>query len=176
LTVDGRNNPGHSLLQSTLFCPSTAPSTVSSQPSQVNGEKTLEHSVLRSTSFCLSTVNRQRSTVFMLAVAMQACAPLNINKSRAAKSSLGCMHAAIAKHPLADLPDYQAHCVAAGLIALHCGASEAWLASVGKELRDLVTPRENAEWRDLQSDRRGIHCAQSATTDSSRLIACCSDL
>ena len=81
------------------------------------------------------------------------------------------MRAAIAKLPLTNLPDAKAHCEAAGLIARHCSVSEATLASVGKELRDLFTAGD-AEWRDLMSDRRGIRCARNAHSDAD-LAACC---
>jgi hypothetical protein len=126
------------------------------------------------------TVNDQRSTLFRrilcvagIAVTIQACAPLAVNESRAGASSLGCMQSAIAKNSLTGRPDDEAHCMAAGIIALHCSATEAWLASYGKELRDLFGGGD-AEWRDLQSDWRGIQCARSATTESG-LIKCCSN-
>jgi hypothetical protein len=83
------------------------------------------------------------------------------------------MQSAVSKYSLQGLPDEQAHCLAAGLIALHCSATEAWLASYGKELRDLFSGGD-AEWRDLHSDRHGIHCARSATTQSG-LIECCTN-
>ena len=81
------------------------------------------------------------------------------------------MQAAIAGHQLERRPDHEAHCMAAGLIALRCSVTEARLASYGKELRDVLG-RGDAEWRDLRADRRGITCARSAT-DTDRLIACC---
>jgi hypothetical protein len=108
-----------------------------------------------------------------IALTMQACAPLAVNETRAATSSLGCVVAAVSKYSLTEMPDYEAHCLAAGMIALHCSATEAWLASYSKELRDLFDGGD-AEWRDLQSDRRGIHCARSATTQSG-LIECCTN-
>lgn len=71
----------------------------------------------------------------------------------------------------AKLPDYQAHCLAAGFIARYCSVTEAYLASVGKELKDLVG-HGDPQWRDIQSDRRGIGCARTATTDA-ELRQCC---
>ena len=106
-----------------------------------------------------------------MALTQAACAPLAIDRSRAAHSSLGCMRAAIAPIDLEGRPDREQHCVAAGLIAHRCSVTEAWLASYGKELRDLFGPGD-AEWRDVRSDRRGIECAQSATS-ASDLVACC---
>jgi hypothetical protein len=57
------------------------------------------------------------------------------------------------------------------LIARYCSVSEAWLASIAKELRDLFGPGQ-AEWRDLVADRRGIDCARQVTDDTS-LETCC---
>jgi len=81
------------------------------------------------------------------------------------------MHAALRDRLPADLPDSQAHCIAAGLIARYCSVTEATLASGGKELQDLLGPGD-AEWRDIESDRRGIGCARAASTDQD-LQACC---
>jgi len=81
------------------------------------------------------------------------------------------MRAAMARLPLDKLPDSKAHCEAAGLIARHCSVSEATMASVGKELRDVFTAGD-AEWRDLMSDRRGIRCAHNSNNDA-ELAACC---
>jgi hypothetical protein len=89
------------------------------------------------------------------------------------------MRAALGSSSLDSRSDELAHCVAAGLIALQCSTAEAWLASIGKELRDLVGSGD-AQWRDLRADARGIRCARSATdeccgdTDTqARLLACC---
>lgn len=103
---------------------------------------------------------------------LAGCTPLAVDTGRAGKSSLGCMRASLANHDLTRRPDYEAHCIAAGLIARRCSVGEAWLASYGKEIRDLLG-RGDAEWRDVQSDRRGIHCARSAT-DETALLRCCS--
>lgn len=72
----------------------------------------------------------------------------------------------------AGLPDERAHCLAAGLIARYCSVSEAYLAGIGKELRDLLGPGD-AEWADWRADRTGIACAKSAAGDS-ELVSCCS--
>jgi hypothetical protein len=102
---------------------------------------------------------------------MQACAPLAVDTARASHSSLGCMRVALTKHPLDRADDAQAHCVAAGLIALHCSPAEAWLASLGKEVSD-VFGRGKAELRDLRADRAGIRCAYSATATAG-VVDCC---
>jgi hypothetical protein len=81
------------------------------------------------------------------------------------------MRASLAGEDLSRRSDREAHCIAAGLIARRCSVGEAWLASYGKELRDLLG-RGDAEWRDVQSDGRGIACARSAT-DRAALIGCC---
>jgi hypothetical protein len=80
------------------------------------------------------------------------------------------MRSALAVQPL-PAADSQAHCLAAGRIARYCSVAEAWLASLGKEVLDLLGPGD-AEWRDLQSDRRGIVCARG-TSDDAELRTCC---
>jgi len=67
--------------------------------------------------------------------------------------------------------DTQAHCLAAGLIARYCSVSEAWLASIAKEVGDLFGPGR-AEWRDLAADRRGIGCARQAKDDAGLEVCC----
>ena len=107
-----------------------------------------------------------------IALCLTACAPLAVSEGRAGTSSLGCMRASLAGRDLSDRPDSEAHCIAAGLIARRCSVGEAWLASYGKEARDLLG-RGDAEWGDLQADRRGIQCARTAT-DEPALMRCCS--
>jgi hypothetical protein len=114
---------------------------------------------------------RAAMLALMLASLASGCAPLATKEARASKSSVGCMEAAIAGRGLETLPDSQAHCIAAGLIARHCSLSEAAMASVGKEVRDLFGGGD-AEWRDLVSDRRGIGCARHTGTDA-QLQDCC---
>jgi hypothetical protein len=116
---------------------------------------------------------RAHGSVGLLAVGLclAGCTPLAVDAGRAGKSSLGCMRASLANHDLASRPDYEAHCIAAGVIARRCSVAEAWLASYGKEIRDLLG-RGDAEWRDVQSDQRGIECARTATGDAA-LLQCC---
>jgi hypothetical protein len=111
-------------------------------------------------------------------LATAACAPLPSREARPAKSSLGCMNAALREHFPGGLDertqtmnDAQMHCAAAGLIARYCSVTEATIASYGKELKDLVGAGD-AQWRDLESDRRGIRCARSAP-DTAGLLQCC---
>jgi hypothetical protein len=73
----------------------------------------------------------------------------------------------------ANLPDHDAHCLASGLIARYCSPTEAYLAGVGKELRDLFG-RGDAEWADWRADRVGVRCAQRAEDDAA-LATCCKD-
>lgn len=70
-----------------------------------------------------------------------------------------------------EMPDDQAHCRAAGLIARRCSTTEAWMASWGKELTDLFDGGD-AEWRDLRSDSIGRRCAHSIASDE-ELATCC---
>ncbi len=72
------------------------------------------------------------------------------------------------------LDDEMKHCVAAGLIARYCSRTEAWLASVGKEIED-VFGRGDAQWADLQADRSGVTCARAASSDQD-LRQCCESL
>lgn len=109
--------------------------------------------------------------VLLTLATLCACVPLPHREPRAAQSSYGCMQAALRDRLPADLPDAQTHCIAAGLIARHCSVTEATLASLGKELRDLLGSGD-AEWRDLASDRRGVQCARSIDSDAG-LKACC---
>jgi hypothetical protein len=70
-----------------------------------------------------------------------------------------------------SLPDKQAHCLAAGLIARYCSQTEAYIAGAGKEWRDLFTGGD-VEWADWRADRVGINCARHAQDDAA-LTACC---
>ncbi len=110
-------------------------------------------------------------TAYSLLFLLTACAPLPQREPRAAQSSYGCMQAALHERLPSNLPDAQMHCIAAGLIARYCSVTEATLASVGKELRDLLGSGD-AEWRDLESDRRGVNCARSIDSDAG-LRDCC---
>jgi hypothetical protein len=71
----------------------------------------------------------------------------------------------------ANLPDKRAHCLASGLIARYCSFPEAYLAGIGKEVRDLLGPGdfERADWR---ADRTGMACARHAESDEA-VAACC---
>lgn len=109
--------------------------------------------------------------VLVIGSLLCACAPLPRYALRPARSSLGCMHAALRMQEPLPAADSQAHCLAAGLIARYCSVSEAWLAGIAKEVRDLFGPG-NAEWRDLANDGRGIRCAR-AVEDDSGLRKCC---
>lgn len=82
------------------------------------------------------------------------------------------MQAVVASKLPADLPDERAHCVASGLITRYCSRSEAYMAGLGKELRDLFGAGD-AEWRDWRADRAGIACAAEAKDDAD-IASCCS--
>jgi len=117
-------------------------------------------------------------TIALSVILTSACASLPQRPARPAKSSLGCMQAVLRdqlpapRQPTdSQPPDYQLHCLAAGFIARYCSVSEAYLASVGKEFKDLVSGGD-AQWRDLRSDRHGIRCARAAGNDS-ELRQCC---
>jgi hypothetical protein len=119
-------------------------------------------------------VNRNVGALGMMALASLSaagCAPLPAYEARPARSSLGCMQAAIEGRDLIHLPDSEAHCLAAGLIARHCSVTEAMMASIGKEIRDAFGGGD-AEWRDLRNDRRGIACARTGSGEDA-LRSCC---
>ena len=81
------------------------------------------------------------------------------------------MEAVVTNKLPANLPDEHAHCLASGLIARYCSRSEAYMAGIGKELRDLLSPGD-AEWRDWRADRAGVACAREAKDDA-ELASCC---
>jgi hypothetical protein len=82
------------------------------------------------------------------------------------------MHAVVDSKVPAGLSDKRTHCIAAGLIARYCSVTEAYLASVGKEVKDLFTPGGDAQWADLRADGTGVRCAR-ASRDDAELVVCC---
>lgn len=110
------------------------------------------------------------SLPLILLLTLSACATLSGGPR--ASSSVGCAHALVNSKVPAGLPDKRTHCMAAGLIARHCSVVEAYLASWGKEVNDLFTPRGDAEWADLRADRVGVRCARGSKDDN-ELAACC---
>ena len=69
------------------------------------------------------------------------------------------------------LTDKATHCMAAAMISRYCSSTEAVMASIGKELRDLFS-RGDAEWADLTADRAGLRCAASAVGEAA-MGECC---
>jgi len=59
-----------------------------------------------------------------------------------------------------NLFDKRAHCLASALIAQQCSLIEAYLAGAGKEIRDIFSPNDTAEWADWKADRVGIACSK----------------
>lgn len=119
----------------------------------------------------MADLRRTEVVVLMATAVLAGCAPLPQREARADHSSYGCMKAALRDRMPDNLPDSQMHCIAAGLIARYCSVTEASLASIGKEIRDLLGPGD-AEWRDIESDKRGLDCARSAGSDDA-LRTCC---
>jgi hypothetical protein len=70
------------------------------------------------------------------------------------------------------LHDKVTHCIAAGMVARHCSSGEAYLVSIGKEIRDLFTPGGDTELADLRADYAGVGCARRSMDDAG-LTACC---
>ena len=118
-----------------------------------------------------NSITAALSVLLVATLGAAGCAPLPTREPRPAKSSIGCMKAALDGRELRGLPDDQAHCLAAGLIARSCSVTESMLASIGKEISDAFGPGD-AEWRDLQADRRGIACARRGASEE-ELRECC---
>lgn len=111
--------------------------------------------------------------VMLATLVLAGCVTAPNRPPRPAKSSYGCMQAVVQDKLPAGLPDKRTHCLAAGLIARYCSGSEAYLASAGKEFRDLLGGGD-AEWADWRADRVGIDCARHAGDDTA-LAGCCAD-
>jgi len=90
-------------------------------------------------------------------------------------SSLGCMRAVVRDKVPVRIPDKQAHCLAAGMIARYCSTSEAYIAGVGKEFTDLFDGGD-AEWGDLVADHLGIRCEAPASSDAALQRCCAAEL
>ncbi|HKE43813.1 MAG TPA: hypothetical protein VKB41_04680 [Steroidobacteraceae bacterium] len=103
--------------------------------------------------------------------ALCGCVPLAGRALRAEHSSLGCMQKVRDEKVPVSVSDDMKHCIAAGAIARYCSGGEAWLASFGKEVGDLFGSGD-AEWRDIEADRRGITCAHAVGSDQ-QLLECC---
>lgn len=102
---------------------------------------------------------------------LSGCSTLN-GAPRSGESTVGCARKVLADKVPAGLKDKQTHCIAAGMIARYCSKPEAYLAGVGKEVRDAFTTHGDAEWADLRADTAGIRCAKSSADDAS-LLSCC---
>jgi hypothetical protein len=112
-----------------------------------------------------------RAVLPVIALAITACSTSPQRPARLGESSYGCMSAVLREKVPADLPDNTAHCVASGLIARYCSSPEAYLASAGKEIKDLIG-QGDAEWRDWRADRVGVGCARRSESDD-ELVTCC---
>jgi hypothetical protein len=118
-------------------------------------------------------VNVSRMVAVLMVMAnLTACASIANRPPRAAHSSYGCMDAVVKEKVPANLPDKRAHCLAGGFIARYCSITEAYLAGAGKEMRDLLSKGDSAEWKDWQADRVGIECARESADDAA-LGQCC---
>jgi len=104
-------------------------------------------------------------------ITLCACVPLAGRELRAADSSVGCMQRVRDEKLPVGMSDEMKHCVAAGLIARYCSRTEAWMASVGKEIEYVFGPGD-AQWADIQADRSGMTCARAASSDE-QLRECC---
>ena len=94
---------------------------------------------------------------------------------RLAGSSLDCMRTVVRGKLPQDLPDKQAHCLAAGLIAYYCSRPEAYLAGYGKEFTDIFDGGD-PQISDIKADLIGIRCEASAGTPAALAGCCVSEL
>lgn len=104
-------------------------------------------------------------------LALGACASIPGRPARLEPTSYGCMSAVVKQKLPPQLPDKEAHCLAAALIARYCSPTEAYMAGAGKEVRDLFTGGD-VEWADWRADREGIRCARQQGSDSG-VAECC---
>jgi hypothetical protein len=111
---------------------------------------------------------RTKDQVWLLTALLAGC---STNPERPAQSSAGCAESVINRDLPSQLADKLAHCVAGGLIARYCSPTEARLAGIAKEVRDLFTGGD-VELADVQATFAGVQCAQSAP-DLADLEACC---
>lgn len=81
------------------------------------------------------------------------------------------MNAVMGLKSVNGLTGARAHCLASALIARYCSVTEAYLAGLGKESRDLVTAGD-AQWTDWRADRAGVGCARRGRSDD-ELAQCC---
>jgi hypothetical protein len=107
----------------------------------------------------------------MLLAALSACGTTPNRPERLARSSYGCMTAVLRQKLPASLPDKHAHCLASGLIARYCSVPEAYLAGIGKEVRDAFTGGD-VEWADWRADRIGVGCAHHSADDEALAVCC----
>ena len=114
---------------------------------------------------------RGRVVAGLVATALLGACAAAPGVQRLSASSLGCMRAVVRDKLPQNLPDKQAHCLAAGMIAHYCSRPEAYLAGYGKEFTDIFDGGD-PEIGDIRADLLGIHCAAvSITTDA--LGGCC---
>jgi len=120
---------------------------------------------------CSLRLGRAAGAAVCAALTLAGCATAP-GVQRLSQPSLDCMQAVVARKLPPRIPDKQAHCYAAGMIARYCSVTEAYVASVGKEVGDLFNGSGDFEWADLAADRLGIGCESHASSDEA-LERCC---
>jgi hypothetical protein len=108
-----------------------------------------------------------RSIWLCAALLLTGCAS---REPRADDSTYGCMQTVRAQIPT-NLPDKRQHCLAGAQITRQCSVGEAYVASLGKELRDLFGTGD-ASWSDWRADRAGMRCGRAAR-DTAQIERCC---
>jgi hypothetical protein len=94
------------------------------------------------------------------------------NPERAARSSVGCVRTVIEQRLPPQPNDKLSHCVAGALIAEYCSPTEARLAGVAKEMRDVLTGGD-VESADVRATLAGVDCARTASGDIRGIEDCC---
>jgi len=112
------------------------------------------------------SAGRALATLVIVLVAGCAATP-----DRPARSTLSCAEVAVERDLRAGLNDKLEHCIAGGLIAHYCSATEARLAGIGKEVRDTFTGGD-VELADVSATLTGVHCARDFR-DVATLEQCC---
>jgi hypothetical protein len=116
----------------------------------------------------MNSAVRKELEVAVMALALCGCVSV---PDRPSRSTLGCAQAIVSTRVPSGLADKPTHCIAAAMIARYCSRTEAALASIGKEVKDLFSAGD-AEWADLRADREGLRCAMGPGDDSA-VGECC---
>jgi RHS repeat-associated protein len=80
------------------------------------------------------------------------------------ETAIQCMNRIAKKYENMNVSDKYKHCMSAGEIYSECGPLSSYIASFGKEFKDLLGPGD-ASFKDLAADFDGIGCAKESGED-----------